>query len=55
MTGYRLYSDLGKAGDFFLIYDGYGNINKLFYVHTSLTTGLVYQYQVEVLNFNGPS
>lgn len=55
VTGYRLYSDLGKKGDFYLIYDGFGNINRLQYTHSELTTGLIYQYKVEVLNFNGPS
>ncbi len=55
MTGYRLYSDLGLKGDYFLIYDGFGNINRLFYTHTGLTTGLIYEYRVEVLNYNGPS
>jgi hypothetical protein len=55
VTGYRVYSDLGRLGDFFMIYDGFGNINKLFYTHKGLTTGLIYAYKVEVLNFNGPS
>jgi len=55
VTGYRLYSDLGLKGDFFMIYDGFGNINKLFYTHAGLTTGLIYEYKVEVLNFNGQS
>ncbi len=55
VTGYRLYSDLGLQGDFFMIYNGFGNINKLFYTHTGLTTGLTYSYKIEVLNFNGPS
>lgn len=55
VTGYRLYSDLGLQGDLFMIYNGDGNINKLFYTHTGLTTGLLYQYTVDVLNFNGPS
>jgi hypothetical protein len=55
VSGYRVYSDLGLKGDFFMIYDGFGNINKLFYTHTNLTTGLIYEYKIEVLNFNGPS
>lgn len=55
VTGYRLYSDLGLNGDYSLIYDGDGNINKLSFTHTGLTTGLVYYYKLEVLNFNGPS
>ena len=55
VTGYTLYSDLGLGGDFFLIYDGSGNINKLFYAHTNLESGLIYSYFIEVLNFNGPS
>lgn len=55
VTGYRLYSDLGKKGDFFMIYDGFGNINRLFFAHAGLTTGLIYSYKVEVLNFNGAS
>ena len=38
-----------------MIYDGYGNINKLFYTHSDTVTGLIYEYKVEVLNFNGPS
>jgi len=38
-----------------MVYDGFGNINKLFYTHTGLTTGLTYSYKIEVLNFNGPS
>jgi len=42
-------------GDFFLIYDGSTNINKLSYTDKGLTVGLIYQYEVEVLNFNGPS
>jgi len=42
VTGYRLYSDLGLQGDFFMVYDGNGNINKLFYTHSELTTGLIY-------------
>ena len=55
VTGYQLYSDLGLNGNFFLVYDGTGNINKLFYAHSGLTTGYVYQYYLTVLNFNGPS
>ena len=55
VTGYRVYSDLGRNGDYFLIYDGQGNINKLSYTHTNLTSGLLYSYKTEVLNFNGPS
>ncbi len=29
VTGYKLYSDLGLQADFYMIYDGTGNINKL--------------------------
>lgn len=38
-----------------MIYDGFGNINRLFFTHTGLMTGQIYEYKVEVLNFNGPS
>ena len=55
VTGYRLYSDLGLNGDYFMIYDGSGNTNKLFYANTNLNAGTIYSYKVEVLNFNGPS
>jgi len=55
VTGYRLYLGLGKKGGLLLVYDGIGNINRLLYTHTGLTTGLIYEYKVEVLNFNGPS
>ena len=55
VSGYRLYSDLGLNGDFFLIYDGSGNSNKLSFTHSNLESGLVYQYKVSVLNFNGES
>jgi len=39
VTGYHLYSDLGLDGDYFLIYDGDGNTNKLYYSHEGLSPG----------------
>lgn len=55
VTGYRLYSDLGLLGNYYLVYDGSENSNMLSYVHTGLNAGFTYSYELEVLNFNGPS
>ena len=44
VTGYRLYSDLGLNGDYFLVYDGAGNTNKLQFTHSRLESGLIYSY-----------
>lgn len=55
VTGYRLYSDLGLFGDYYLIWDGDGFTNKLSYTHENLQEGFFYSYYVEVLNFNGAS
>ena len=55
ITGYRLYSDRGLAGNQFLIYDGDGFTQVQEYTDSSLIPGVTYEYTLEVLNFNGPS
>lgn len=55
VLGYRLSADDRRNGEFEVIYTGYGNPNVLSFVHGPLKTGEIYQYYVEVLNFNGPS
>lgn len=55
MTGYQLYSDRGLPGNQFLIYDGDGATQIQEYTDSDLLQGVLYQYTLEVLNFNGPS
>lgn len=55
VTGYKLYSDNGLPGNMFLIYDGSQNTQIMTYYHTGLIPGTIYNYQLEVLNFNGAS
>ena len=55
VLGYRLSADDKGNGEFEVVYDGNGNPNVLSFVHGPLETGEVYQYYVEVLNFNGAS
>ena len=54
-TGYLLYIDDGRNGDFHLIYDGTGNFYKLSFAATGLETGLPYRFYVRALNINGGS
>lgn len=55
VTGYRLYSDKGLPGNQFLIYDGDGSTQVQEYTDAGLIPGVIYEYFLEVLNFNGPS
>ena len=55
VTGYLLYSDRGLPGNQFLIYDGDGSTQIQEYTDSGLIPGVMYEYTLEVLNFNGPS
>lgn len=54
-TGYLLYIDDGRNGDFNIVYDGSGNFFTLTFAATGLETGLPYRFFVVALNINGKS
>lgn len=55
MEGYRLYMSEGTNGDFKLVYNGTLNALQKYFDTTNLTTGVLYQFKVAALNFNGES
>ena len=54
-TGYILYIDDGRNGDFHIVYDGTNNFFTLSFAATGLETGLPYRFYVVALNINGES
>ena len=54
-SGYMLYIDDGKNGQFTTVYDGTSNFHTLTFAATGLSIGLPYRFYVVALNINGPS
>ena len=54
-TGYLLYIDDGRNGEFSIVYDGTGNFYTLSFAATGLETGLPYRFYIKSLNINGQS
>lgn len=54
-TGYILYIDDGRNGDFKILYDGTNNFYTLSFAATGLETGLPYRFKIIALNINGES
>lgn len=54
-SGYLLYMDDGRNGEFQVVYDGTGNFYTLTFAATGLETGLPYRFYVKALNINGES
>ena len=54
-TGYLLYIDDGRNGDYHVVYDGTSNFYTLSFAATGLETGLPYRFYVVALNINGES
>ena len=54
-SGYILYIDDGRNGDFRVVYDGSGSFYVLTFAATGLETGLPYRFYVKALNINGES
>ena len=54
-TGYLIYIDDGRNGDFHIVFDGTGNFFTLSFAATGLEIGLPYRFYVKALNINGES
>ncbi len=55
VIGYQLYMDDGYGGDYSIVYDGKNFPNVRQFTVTGLSRGLVYNFKVTALNFNGAS